>query len=142
MKKKIEEADWKWYGSAGHFCLSSMCRFHLTTEVGKYLVSTVGEFVPGDNVREILAQSRGIVLEGRGDEREADWMKKVGFEDIGLGRKYETMVFKAGVPCKNKLCGECGMPSIDGSELDMDGYNTAKDAMKGHYWMCRKFSAK
>ena len=46
-------------------------------------------------VREIYAKSREVKLEGVGDVRDADYIKKVGYEEIGDGRKYETMVFKA-----------------------------------------------
>lgn len=134
--------DWKWFGNAGHFICSRNCQFHLCTQVGKYLVSTVGEFLPEEGVREILAKSRKLDLQGKGDERLADWMKKNGFEDIGCDRKFETMVFLAGKPCDRKGCG-CGMPLPDNwSELDFSGYNTVGEATNGHMEMCRKYSRK
>jgi hypothetical protein len=87
----IPQSEWRWFGSPGHFICARDCRFHLCTQIGAVLVSTVGEYFPGESVREILANSRGVVLNGRGDEREADYMTKLGYEDIGFNRKYETI---------------------------------------------------
>ena len=84
---------WVWMPHAGHFILRHRCQFHMNTCVGEHLVSTVGELVMDSHAREALAISRGVVLEGVGDARERDYMRKIGFEDIGLGTKYETMVF-------------------------------------------------
>lgn len=136
----IPKSEWKWFGTPGHLIVAQYCRFHLCTQVGKYLVSTVGEYVPPDGVREILAKSRGIVLEGRGDARESDWVRKVGYEEIGCGRTYETMVFEAGGPCERPGC-DCGLPEISGSETDFRGYSVRGDATTGHYEMCEKWAA-
>lgn len=132
---------WEWYGSAGHFICADHCQFHLATKVGPWLVSTVGEYLPDSGVREVLAKSRGIELEGRGYAREADWMRKAGFEQIGSGRKYETMVFPVGDDrCTVADC-DCGMPVVtDWSELDADGYNLRGDAQRGHLAMCEKWA--
>ncbi len=135
----VPPVEWKWFGNAAHFICGHNCRFHLTTLIGHYLVSTVGEYLPDESVREIMARSRGIQIEGRGDARRADFMKKIGYEEIGCDRKYETMVFKAGAPCSVKECG-CGLPSIDGSELDFAPYNQAGDATTGHLEMCRQWA--
>lgn len=137
MTNTIQPSDWQWFGHAGHFICAQWCRFHLCTKVGDYLVSTVGEYVPDAQVREILANSRGIVLEGRGDYRLADYMNKIGFEKLGAWGTYETMVFKAGTPCTSKDCN-CGLPTIDGSELAASRYDSARDAALGHYEFCRK----
>lgn len=133
----IPEFKWRWYGNAGHFIAGNNCRFHLCTVVGDTIVSTVGQYLPDSAVREILAKSRGVVLEGRGDERERVWLDKVGFEDIGYDRKFETMSFKAGKPCTAKDCG-CGMPTHNGHEIDFESYNDAKSATEGHMRICRK----
>jgi len=110
----------------------------MTTEVGGYLVSTVGEYFPSESTREILATSRGVVLEGRGGARDADYMKKIGFEEIGLGRKYETMVFKSGPPCSKPKCN-CGLPCPeDYCELHSEGYNWPGDAREGHMKICQQ----
>jgi hypothetical protein len=137
----VPKAEWRWFGNAGHFICAEWCRFHLCTQVGEYLVSTVGEYVPDEGVREIIAQSRGIVLKGRGDERRTDYMRKIGFEEIGCDRLYETMVFRAGKPCSSAACG-CGLPAIDGSELDSLSYNTAKAATAGHVELCEKWATR
>jgi hypothetical protein len=40
--------QWRWMGQAGHFCAARHCRFHLHTHIGRFCVSTVGEYFPGD----------------------------------------------------------------------------------------------
>jgi hypothetical protein len=140
-KKAIPVSEWKWFGDAGHFICAQWCQFHLCTLIGDALVSTVGKYFPDDNVREILSKSRGVILQGMGDERRYDYMKKIGYEDIGYERKYETMVFKvSGKICSAKDC-DCGMPEIIPSETGFDGYNTARDAANGHMEMCRKVAS-
>ena len=121
----IPKTDWKWFGNAGHLCVSQWCRFHLATQIGPWFVSTVGEYVHPRH--------------GKGsDQAESEWLKNNGpGEDIGCDRKYETMVFKAGKPCE---CG-CGMPvPKDFTELDSNGYNDAASATKGHMAMCDKYA--
>ena len=54
----IPVSDWIWFGTPGHFICANYCRFHLCTRVGDYLVSTVGEYVPPEPVREIFARTR------------------------------------------------------------------------------------
>ena len=138
-RENQDSQRWQWFGSAAHFICGRWCRFHLATQVGEYLVSTVGEYVPPDGVQTILAESRGIALTGKGEAREAEFLEKVGFEEIGYRRTYETMVFKAGKPCDAEGCG-CGIPVIDGSELDFEGYNDAGAATRGHQEMCAKWA--
>ena len=133
----ISAAEWQWFGEAGHFICGRDCRFHLCTLVGDILVSTVGKYLPDSQVREVLAKSRGIRLEGEGDHREDDFLRKQGYEEIGHNRKFETMAFKAGDRCDVKGCN-CGLPQIDGSELDADCYNDSGAATRGHYKMCLK----
>jgi len=45
------EKDWKWYGYAGHLIVSARCAYHLTTRIGDYLISTVGDFRPDGDER-------------------------------------------------------------------------------------------
>jgi hypothetical protein len=132
--------QWEWFGSAGHLIVASECRFHLCTKVGPWLVSTVGEWLPDSSSWSIYTDSRGVTLEGRGDARRADFLNKVGFIEIGLGR-YETMVF----PLSDKRCTvedcDCGMPVVsEWSELDTDSYNLRGDAERGHYAMCERWA--
>ena len=135
--------QWEWYGVAAHLIVGRNCRFHLATIVGEYLISTVGQYVPDSDVREALAQTRGVTLRGWGDERERSWMEQVGYEEIGAGRTYETMVFKvdAADRCAKSGCN-CGMPQVsEWSEKDSDGYNDAGAATRGHLLMCEKWAA-
>lgn len=136
----IPQSEWKWFGHAGHLIVSQWCRFHLCTLIGRYLVSTVGEYVPDETVREIHCEVRGIALVGRGDARLADYMKKVGFQEIGFGRTYETMVFNTtGEFCQRPECG-CGLPAIVPTELEGAGYSNPGDATRGHYAACEKWA--
>ena len=40
----ISHDKWQWFGQAGHFCAADQCRYHLHTHVGKYCISTIGEY--------------------------------------------------------------------------------------------------
>ena len=104
----------EWFGNAGHLCVGHKCRFHLCTLINdKWVVSTVGEYYNHENK----------------------------LDEIGYGRLYETMVFNVGKRCAAPKC-MCGMPEIDGSELDFNGYNNAKDATEGHMALVKKWSRK
>ena len=100
-----------WYGNAGHFIYASRCRFHLCTEVGEYLVSTVGEFY------------------AKPDDKE---MTPVGGWNKDL---YETKVFKWEGRCG---CG-CGLPEIEPEDLECVRYETPKEANEGHRELCEKY---
>lgn len=135
----LPKSEWVWMPHPGHLIVALDCRFHLNTYVGGYIVSTVGEYLPDSAVREIFAQSRGVTLEGRGDSRRYDYMKKIGYEKIGWDRLYETMVF----PAKSnqddgKHC--CPWLAADWSELDTRGYNDSEAAARGHLEMCEKWA--
>lgn len=105
-------------------------------------MSTVGQYVPPEAVREIVAEARNYDLKNlRGEAREARWLELHGFEEIGFERTYETMVFGAGPPCVSASCG-CGMPAIDGCEIDMAGYNNAGDATRGRLALCHAYAEK
>jgi hypothetical protein len=126
--------DTIWMPHAGHFICGSQCRFRLNTYVNGYIVSTVGEYVPDSAVRAILRASRGRKTDLRGDAEEADF----GFEDIGVDRKYETMVFK-GHKSKHTCCP---YEMVSGENIDFAGYNDPGEAYKGHMKMIRKWSKK
>lgn len=134
----MKKADWIWMPHPGHFICARDCRFFLNTLVGNFIVSTVGEYLPDAPIREILASSRKIKLEGMGDRRRADYMEKIGYEEIGLDRKYETMVFLA-----EKTEHECcPYRAASGHDLDFAGYNDPGEAYKGHLELCEKWSRK
>lgn len=134
----MKKENWVWMPHPGHLIVSRDCRFHLNTYVGGYIVSTVGEYLPDSQVREILVESRGIKLEGKGDERLADYMRKVGYEEISCGTKYETMVFQA--KKADDKC--CPYTAKNREDVASRGYNTAGDAHQGHYEFCKKWSLK
>lgn len=136
----MKKENWVWMPHPGHFIGAKDCKFFMSTYVGKYIVSTVGEYFPDSRAREIYAQSRGIVLEGLGDERDFDYMKRVGYEEIGYGRTYETMVFNAVKSPDKDTC--CPWRQESGRELDFDGYKTPEAAYAGHLAMCKKWAAK
>lgn len=98
-----------WMGHAGHFICGNECHFRLNTYVNRFIVSTVGEL--------------------------PDPRKEGKLMEIGLGRNYETMVFK-GVP-SGVAC--CPYKQVDGDNLDFDGYNTAEAALAGHNAMVEKY---
>lgn len=139
----MKKDKWKWFPHAGHLIICNDCRFHLNTYVGKYIVSTVGEYWPDRVVREIHAKvyNPNWLEENKhkkGDEFNHVYMKEFGYEDIGAGRKYETMVFKA-IKSKDKCCP---YTAANWTEIDMNGYNTNEDAYKGHLKMCQKWNKK
>ena len=131
---------WEWFGNPGHLIISHNCRYHLHTLVGKHIVSTVGEYVPDSQVQEILAKSRGLKLEGLGDERQRSWLVRNGYEEVGFRRTYETMVFRAsGQRCTEKGCA-CGAPEpYSWNDLECTGYNSRGEAHAGHLAACRKW---
>ena len=63
----IPASEWVWCGYAGHFIAAQDCRFHLNTRVGRYRISTLGDYWP-DGARKP--------------------------EQIGVNRYYETLIFK------------------------------------------------
>ena len=131
-------SEWVWMPHPGHLCVARDCRFHLCTYVGGYIVSTVGEYLPDAPVREILAESRKVSLTGRGDERLTDYMEKIGYGEVGAGRKYETMVFKAGPSAEE--C--CPYRATNLSELYANGYNDPGVATTGHMELCHKWGSR
>lgn len=64
--KSIPPERWKWFGHAAHLCVAQDCRFHMVTAIGRYVVSSVGDYRKG------LEPAR----------------------QIGCERLYETHVFK------------------------------------------------
>lgn len=124
MSKRIPEKDWKWFGFPAHFICAQWCRFHMATQIGDYIVSTVGQYI---HPRHSMGSERA----------EAKWRQQhPNGEEIGVDRFYETMVFKAGPVCASASCG-CGLPEISGHELDFKGYQNAGEATRGHMEICK-----
>lgn len=124
-----------WMPHAGHLIIGNKCQFHLATAINGYLISTVGEYVPDSVVRAILRRSRGRETSLRGDAEERDF----GFEEIGYGRLYETMVFHATPTDEPNSC--CPYRMASPVELDMGAYNTPEAAYRGHLAMVQKWGA-
>lgn len=121
---------WKWFGNVGHFIGGHDCKFHLCTQVGKYLVSTIGEYMPPYSQDPALKNMN------------KPFMSKEGWMQVGFNRFYETIVFKAGKVCNSDGC-DCGYPAPKNwGELGMNGYQTAGEATRGHYQMCEEWSKK
>lgn len=136
----MKRENWVWMPHGAHFICARDCKFHLATYVGGYIVSTVGEMVPDAPVRERFASSRGVTLEGQGDARLADYMRKVGYQEIGFGRKYETMVFRAVARDPGPETDCCPWRVSDFSEIEVRGYNDPVSATKGHYELCAEYA--
>jgi hypothetical protein len=111
----IPQSEWKWYGLAAHFICAHDCLFHMATQVGDHMISTVGDY---------RQQEKGGGLSER--------------KEIGCGRTYETFVFATtGDVCD---CG-CGMPSLNLSEIDSEAANDPATARANHMAMCEKYAA-
>lgn len=136
----MKKENWVWMPHAAHFICGNDCRFVLSTYVGKYIVSTVGEYSPDREVKKIHAESRGVVIQGRGDWWDANFYKKFGFIEVGLDRVYETMVFKA--KKSGKDCKGCPYTIESGENIDFGAYNKVGDAFKGHMKLCKKWGKK
>lgn len=146
MKKKIKivpREKWLWMPHAGHFIMGSSCRFHLNTKVGNYIVSTVGDYWPDSQIRKIHAQIHDPKWlqensQLMGDYWDAAYFKRFGYEEIGLSRTHETMVFRAIKDPKNACCPF----QMTSGEKDFRSYSDGKAAREGHYQMCVKWAKK
>ena len=143
MNESIRSAaDWIWMPHPGHFICAEHCRFSLNTCVGEFTVSTIGEYLPPESVREIKASSMGVLLEGHGYDRYVDYMKKIGYEGMGSDPeyKYETMVFiaKDNEDTEARKC--CPKTPANYEDIETRRYKTAGEAYEGHIQLCKQFS--
>lgn len=87
------------------------------------------------------------------DRSEWEWFGNVGHFILGyrcrfhlctkVGPRLVSTVGELtphGERCSSEECGCCGIPTIDGSELDSEGYNRAGEATVGHMRMCERWS--
>ena len=140
---KVTKDKWVWMPHAAHYICADKCRFFMATKVGRYIVSTVGEYWPDRAVREIHARIHDPEWHAehnhlKGDYYDHEYMKRFGFEEVGYKRLYETMVFKS----KKSDNGCCPYVIKNATELEMDVYNEASEAYKGHMKMCRTYANK
>jgi len=108
------EIERKELGCPGHFCDVQSCSWRRHTRVGDYRISSVGDYYPASP---------------RSGKR----------EEIGIGRLFETMVFR--VTGDREGDEGCGCGEVDFGELDFEGYNTAGEAQTGHERMVEKYLA-
>lgn len=146
-KEMITRDNWIWMPHPAHFICSDKCKFFLSTKVGKYIISTVGEFWPERVSREIHAEIRDLAWHKKnnsliGDEYDREYFDRFGYEEISCGRKYETMVFLSKKTTKEYGCEACPFIIESGENIDMDGYNKPEEAYRGHIKMCTKYSKK
>lgn len=139
----MKKDKWIWMPHPGHFICSKDCQFFLNTYIGGYIVSTVGEYWPDRQVREIhakifdpkwFAESSSL----KGDSFDRAYMQRFGYEEIGCDRKYETMVFKAKKGAE--IC--CPYGASNWSCIDSESYNSPLEAKNGHLKLCAKWSKK
>ena len=114
-KKRRDVKRQTWMPHPAHFIASRDCNFRLATHVNGFVVSTVGEYRP------------------RSADREAS------YEEIGLGRLYETHVYRA-LPGENPCC-PFEADVCAGTE-DSAAYNDAASAYAGHMAMLEKWGSK
>lgn len=113
MTQAIPEKDWQWFGHPGHFIGGDACRFHLTTQVGGFLVSTVGEYRPHSYTGKV--------------------------QEVGAGYLYETLVFSLG---QHSLCSCCEKPEPNSwAEIDSLCCNDSITARRNHLMLCRKYAS-
>jgi hypothetical protein len=137
----MTKEQWVWMPHPAHFIGSSHCGFRLATYVGGYIVSTVGELFWSEGLNRITAQFRDpqwLEANGHllGDNFQSAYFERFGYDEVGLGRLYETMVFRA-IP--SEQCDSCPWV-IDGEEQDYRPYNVGADAYAGHMELCEKWA--
>lgn len=106
----IPIAEWKWSGQAGHQCVSNYCRYHLTTVVGIYIISTVGDWHP----------------KGAGK-----------MEKLTLYGYYDTAVFEVDEELLECGCVQIKGEQLDGKQY---GNVKCPELEKGHFDMCMKYA--
>lgn len=143
---KTPKDKWGWMPHPAHFMCSDRCQFHLATKVGRYIVSTVGEYWPERSVRDVHASIHDPKWHAenkhrKGDDYDRVYMMRFGFEDIGFDRKYETMVFKA-EKMPPEGCKACTYKINVQKDSAFEGYNDAESARRGHMKYCLEFAKK
>jgi len=103
-------------GCAGHLIVASSCRWHRHTQVGRYRVSSIGDYFIGED----------------------EPRRTIGAGDAAF---FETMVFRTtDTPCRDSE--GCGCLEVaDWSEIDGERYPTAGEAQAGHERYVAKYLA-
>ncbi len=110
---RIPESEWVWYGYAGHFINSKACVYHLSTRIGSFLISTLGDYRPRDNDKYQMVEMTGVP-----------------------DSFFETMVFR----CKGE--DDDGNPYlINLNAIEAEHYPKSLLAEKGHRRICEKYAS-
>lgn len=120
----IPASEWIWHGHPLHLSVHRRCQFRMGTEIGDFVVSTIGEYE----------------LEGG------------GYDTLGIDPHsfYETMVFrKTGhfegiLPDRrgaDTLSGTKCCPDITGDDLFCERYSNSVSARVGHMLTCQRVAA-
>jgi hypothetical protein len=139
------KADWVFMPHWGHFICGRWCRFHINTYLGNgYIVSSIGEYWPPKPVQQIHARVHDLDwyldhVTLLGDEWDAAYHKRFGFEQVGSGRTYETMVFEAESETDPEaMC--CPWRIANGQDKEFIGANDSVSAYQNHMALCEKWS--
>lgn len=147
QETKKDRSNWVFMGHPAHFIGAKDCKFFIATNVGDYIVSTIGEWFPDREIRrsdlqwimktgsqqEIKLAKRIYDLQGIDFDNE--YYDAYGLREIGHNRTYETLVFES-MPAYN--C--CPYVPKTFEEKDFIGSNSAKEATKNHYYLCNRYS--
>lgn len=110
---EIKRKDWKWLGYAGHFCQCYKCKFSLATEIGDFLVSTIGD------MHNDFYDDDPITIGGEGSF-------------------YETMVFSLKDEYYHDDSG-CRVPDYCDC-IQSEYYMDSVHAREGHMKICKQIS--
>jgi hypothetical protein len=125
----MKKDKWIWMPHPAHFIGGKYCQFKLATYVGKYIVSTVGEWEKDEIDRKF---DRPETEEG-----------KSRFKLINGYGAYETMVFEAKKRKENDKNYQCCFYEIIVEKMvDEKRYKTATEAYRSHLKLCNKWSKK
>lgn len=113
----MSKENWIHMPHPGHFICAYECRFRMNTWVNGYIISTIGEMIRKQPVKD----------------------EEFKYDEVGYNRLYETMVFKS-EPKLEVAC--CPYRVADFSELECVGYNSDILAFAGHYAMCEKYDGR
>lgn len=112
-------------GCAGHLIVSNSCRWKRHTQVGKYRVSSIGDYYGPD-------------LDKFTRDRNAVKRTTLGAGDASF---FETMVFET-EESPEKANDGCGCRAVTSwSEIDSERYATAGEAQAGHERFVAKYLA-
>lgn len=109
-----EEKELIQHGYAGHFMMCRDCQFHLTTEVGDFVVSTIGDYCPDGELTNRV--------------------------EIIKGYNFQTKVFQfMGYSCSD-ICLYVTRTPLNlnySNAIETKNYNTAGEAQEGHRKLCQ-----